>query len=136
MTEAFRINSAGDITGRYRKADGKWHAFLLSEGVFTSIDLPGAIQTASFPPPVGINDAGDMVGSYCAGGPCPLGLTGNLTTTHGFLLRRDRDAGEGLLTIDFPGAVATGAYAINTRGDVVGPYVDANHKVHGFLRSR
>jgi len=35
----------------------------------------------------------------------------------------------------FTGASGTAAYAINARGDIVGPYVDGSHKAHGFLRS-
>ena len=36
-------------------------------------------------------------------------------------------------TIDFPGATSTLAWAINTRGDIVGAYVSAYNSTHGFL---
>lgn len=75
LTQAWKINSAGQVAGRYTGADGNWHVFLMSDGGFTSIDLPGAIQTASFPPQVGINAAGDVVSSYCAARPCPVRLS-------------------------------------------------------------
>jgi probable HAF family extracellular repeat protein len=35
-------------------------------------------------------------------------------------------------TIDVPNALATIAYGINARGDIVGTYVDAAHQQHGF----
>jgi uncharacterized membrane protein len=40
-----------------------------------------------------------------------------------------------LTSIDFPGAVSTAVHGINSAGDVVGMYVDANRKQHGFLLS-
>lgn len=38
-------------------------------------------------------------------------------------------------TIDIPGAVSTDTYAINPRGDMVGLYVGADGRTHGFLLS-
>jgi probable HAF family extracellular repeat protein len=136
LTQAWKINAAGQIAGRYKSTDGKWHAFLMSDGEFMSIDVPGAVQTVSFPPQVGINGAGDVVSSYCAGVPCPVRVTDNLAAVHGFLRRREGDDEAGqVTTIDFPGASGGGAFGINARGDIVGAYVDASHRVHGFLRS-
>jgi len=73
------FNERGDIVGTY--CDGAapclialtgTHGFLISGGVFTPIDIPGAAATAA----VGINARGDVVGSYSdAGG-----------FFHGFLL--------------------------------------------------
>jgi hypothetical protein len=37
-------------------------------------------------------------------------------------------------TIDFPGSVATTAFGINERGEVVGSYTDSSNKTHGFVR--
>jgi uncharacterized membrane protein len=137
LTQAWKINAAGEVAGRYKSPDGGWHAFLMSEGEFTSIDVPGAIQTASFPPQVGMNAAGDVVSSYCAAEPCPLLVTDNFVTVHGFVWRReDRDDARQVTTIDFPGASGGGAFGINARGDIVGAYFDASHTSHGFLRSR
>jgi uncharacterized membrane protein len=136
LTQAWKINAAGEVAGRYKSPDGKWHAFLMSDGAFTSIDVPGAIQTVSFPPQVGMNAAGDVVGSYCAAEPCPLLVTDNFVTVHGFLWRReDRDDARQVTTVDFPGASGGGAFGINARGDIVGAYFDASHRTHGFLRS-
>ena len=36
--------------------------------------------------------------------------------------------------IDFPGAVATTAFGINARGEVVGSYTDSSNKTHGFVQ--
>jgi uncharacterized membrane protein len=137
LTQAWKINAAGEVAGRYKSPDGRWHAFLMSDGAFTSIDVPGAIQTVSFPPQVGMNAAGDVVGSYCAAEPCPLLVTDNFVSVHGFLRSwEDRDNAGQVTTIDFPGASGGGAFGINTRGDIVGAYFDASHRTHGFLRSR
>ena len=136
LTQAWKINAAGQVSGRYKNPDGAWHAFVMSDGAFTSIDVPGASQTASFPSSVAINAAGDVVGSYCSAAPCPVRVTDNLAAVHGFLLRHeDGDNAGQVTTIDFPGASGTGATGINARGDVVGVYADASHRVHGFLRS-
>jgi hypothetical protein len=55
--------------GEYRDASGT-HGFLLDQGSFTTLDVPGGFDTY----PSGINASGQIVGSYIdAGG------------THGFL---------------------------------------------------
>jgi len=36
--------------------------------------------------------------------------------------------------IDFPGSVATTAFGINERGEVVGSYTDSSNRTHGFVR--
>jgi probable HAF family extracellular repeat protein len=58
QSEAFGINAAGDIVGRYADAQGTQHGFLLRNGVFTTIDaLPGQNTYAW-----GINARGEIVG--------------------------------------------------------------------------
>jgi probable HAF family extracellular repeat protein len=94
------INNAGQIVGCY---DTCTRGFLLSGSTFTPVDVPGAVVTA----PHGINDAGDIVGSYFDG-----------TTLRGFLYD-----GVTFTTIDAPGAVITSVFRINNSGDVVGYYV-------------
>lgn len=74
---------------------------------------------SQFTVPVKINDAGQIVGLYLdAGGK-----------QHGFLLNKGH-----YTTIDFPGAVATEALAINNwpLPALAGDYTDAAGKVHGF----
>jgi hypothetical protein len=41
--------------------------------------------------------------------------------------------GRTLRTVDVPGATATGVFGVNARGDLVGAYVDAAGRTHGFL---
>jgi probable HAF family extracellular repeat protein len=117
------INSQGQVVGNY--VNERWwdpnfgfHGFVLSHGVYTSLDDPSGIgQTFAS----SINDHGDVVGTYFGGG------------THGFLLSK------GVYTnIDYPygvGYVSTYASAINNRGDIVGYYTD-DLGDHGFLLSK
>lgn len=60
------LNSHGDIVGDYCDGppctfdSGTVHGFLLSEGEFTTIDVPGAVGTSAY----GINSRGDIVGPF------------------------------------------------------------------------
>jgi uncharacterized membrane protein len=126
LTEVWGQDSAGQIAGRYQDANGLFHAFLLSNGSFSSIDFPGAAETAPgwYAFTGGINTNGDIATTYCTAEPCA-----NLSSsTHGFLL-----IGDVYTTIDFPAAIATAAFALNSSDTVVGPYMDASGKFHGFL---
>jgi hypothetical protein len=67
-TDPTRINNLGQIVGRYRNQSG-FHGFLLDAATLanpipavTSIDFPGATETVLSPG--GINDKGDIVGTY------------------------------------------------------------------------
>jgi len=144
ITTAWKINSAGQIVGRYKSLDGKFHIYLLCRhqgecsqsgqlsprsGSFTSIDFPGAFQTATgvFGADGGINPQGDLAGLYCSAPPCLINAAGHL---HGFVL-----SGGEFTSFDFPGSViATTATGINPRGDIVGAYRDPSGIVHSYLR--
>jgi probable HAF family extracellular repeat protein len=55
------INESAQIVGySYMYPDGMHHAFLMTDGVFTTFDVPGASMTEAY----GINNAGDIVGTY------------------------------------------------------------------------
>ena len=83
---------------------------------FTTIDVPGSTATQAF----GINESGQIVGTYVAG---PIG--------HSFLLS------EGIFTtIEVPGATGTTATGINDSGQIVGFYEDPTGITHGFLLSQ
>ena len=82
---------------------------------FSTIAVPGATSTSAN----GINDAGDIVGSYP-----------DTTGQYGFVLSK------GAFTkIDVPGAFSTDARGISSGGDVVGFYAKAPG-LHGFSEQR
>jgi hypothetical protein len=85
---------------------------------FGLIDVPFSSDGAPF----GINDLRQMVGGYDN-----LDLD-SYPADHGFAFK-----GKGFVTIDYPGAPQTAAYAINNSGEVVGLFVDnvTGHS-HGF----
>jgi uncharacterized membrane protein len=88
------------------------HGFLLSGGVFTTINGPDASGTEAY----GINNSGQIVGNYT-----------DSEINYGFLL-----SGGDYTTIDVPGASYTTIFGINDAGQMVGVYVDGNG-YHGFL---
>src|SRR5262249_8648735 len=94
------------------------HGFLLSQGVYTTLDVPGASLTVA----EGINNAGVIVGAY-------FDAKGN---EHGFVLSQGV-----YTTIDVPKSTATATAtqinSINAQGQIVGFYLDVNGTEHGFL---
>jgi uncharacterized membrane protein len=125
-TNAWKINARGDIVGGYTGADGLRHVFLMDGHTrsFATVDVPGVVDTGN--DNGGINSRRDIVAVHCDTAPC----RGASLDAHGFLLSR------GLVTtVDAPGAVATNAFGINERGDVVGVYEDAAG-LHGFWLGR
>ena len=59
LTAVNGIDSAGDLVGVYDDASNAYHGFLLSNGLFTTIDYPGAQRGTYLN---GINDVGQIVG--------------------------------------------------------------------------
>jgi hypothetical protein len=109
------INDLGDIVGLWVTSDGKQHGYVTGDDghSFTQIDVPGATSTIAR----GL-DAGTMtVGGYqdAAG------------VRHGFAWN-----GSTFATIDVPGAIATTAYGVQN-STIVGSYVDASNRTHGFV---
>ncbi len=126
--QGMAINPDGVIAGYYQDLSGKFHAFLLDQGVYTTIDPPGAKSTGGPGGVLKINPAGVVVGTYTKldDVPLPCGCG-----SHGFIY------GEGeFTTFDFPGALATSNNGVNPRGDIVGTYVDQSNRRHGFLALR
>jgi uncharacterized membrane protein len=125
-TQANGINPRGDIVGVYTTNGFNSHGFLLRNGTFTTIDVPGAV----FPEPptsggtvaTAINPQGDIVGYY----------NDSTGTFRGFLL-----SGGTFTTINVPGSALTVLLGINARGDIVGQYVDSSNPNEGvaFLLS-
>ena len=117
-TRALGINDAGQIVGTYTR--GNSHGFLLSAGVFTTIDDPFADGGTDVS---GINASGQIVGTYFFAG-----------IAHAFLYSGGTN---GTYTnFDEPLAVViTDARAINNTGQIVGQFRDASNRRHGYLLS-
>lgn len=105
----------GRIVGLYQNmmvTPARQEGFLISDGVFTSLLVPGSTMTVAWD----MNPKGEIVGVYR-----------NSAGFHGFVLGAD-----GYTPIDVPGASATRAFGINPSGDVVGSYV-VGGRTYGFL---
>src|SRR6266850_3244895 len=92
----------------------------------TTVHYPGSTSTAAR----GINNSGDIVGTYLCAAACINPLTGEMSAagTHGFVLQ------DGVYTrIDVPadGRTATNARGIGEQGIIVGHYTVAGVQ-HGF----
>jgi len=115
---AAAINNNGDIAGFYNKTSAQVDAFLkLASGRFITIAAPGAAMTQAF----GVNDSGEVVGTYTVG-------TGNNAVTHGFTWLGGR-----FVSVDISGASATFINGVNNEGDLVGFYTDAKGNTDGFF---
>jgi probable HAF family extracellular repeat protein len=121
QTFAQSINRAGQIVG---SSSNDGHAFLYSGGTYTTLD--SALNGGT---PFGINDSGQIVGTYST-------FENGGFKTHGFLYSNGT-----FIPLDYPGATdGTFAYGINNQGQIVGSYSDFDDihgggGVHGFLYS-
>jgi len=131
LTQALGINAEGDIVGRYQ-VGSVGHGFLLSEGMFTTIDYPGGISGTT--QAHGINPEGVVVGLYTDHGTI---VGGDAFRTRAYL----RDTSGTFTAIDFPGAENTLAIKISPTGQVVGCYhhqdrdfaVSGGGTMHGYV---
>ncbi len=167
-SEAYKTNDRGDVVGAFISEDGLTHGFLLSHGVLTTLDFPGAnftrafginqsrvvvgewavfddlgnaiayggfvwkggvfTETKLFPgdavgAPLGINEKGDLVGGWSPGLTSP--------DLHGFVYS---DGSFVSFDVPFAGANQTQPNDINEYGQIVGMYLDADGRNHGFLK--
>jgi hypothetical protein len=138
LTAARGINNSGDIVGTYAcslaagctltgeaGAAGS-HGFLLQDGVYTRIDVPGGTNTVAR----GISEQGTIIGHYSVAG-----------VTHGFTYSE----GKYVYPIDVPAelfdnpasaARHTLPVRISPQGDIVGCFHEANlvmTTMHGWL---
>lgn len=114
-TQAAGISNGKLVGGFFLDADVNFHGFTFSDGVFTSVDIPGAISTVL----ESLNDHGDIVGL----------VTFSDGIQHGYVQRDNR-----IVTVDFPGAVgSTFPLQMNDPGTVVGAFFDAQGVEHSFL---
>src|SRR5262249_2884797 len=126
-TNAYGINNAGEIVGDYfaladtvQTQHGQ-HGFRLSSGSYITLDVPGSYFTS----PHGINNAGQITGTYAN--------TSSPGDTSGVVLSGGR-----YTTLNVPGARTLGiprVTGINDAGMIVGSYVGADSKTHGFVAS-
>jgi len=131
FTEIWKINDNGEIAGRYRSStEDEYHVFILSNGLFTSVpEVPGSFETApgNFSEDGGLSNSGAIAGHYTSSSSCALFKS--VGCLHGFLL-----SGGVYTTIDYPGAVETLAFGVNSSGVVIGGYEDTSGKFHAYLR--
>ena len=88
------------------------------------VDYPGATSTQAR----GINNPGEIVGTFVCATACINPITGQVSTagTHGFLLES-----RAYTRLDVPGASATIPRGISSNGTVVGQYT-ASGVIHAF----
>jgi YVTN family beta-propeller protein/probable HAF family extracellular repeat protein len=113
----------GDIVGLYSTSPGVFQGAVYNNGLFTTFNVSGASSTELN----GINDGGEVVGTYLLSG-----------VNHAFSTTCTNQSGSvvcspTVTTIDFPGALATSPASLNDGGQVVGEYLDSSSVAHGFV---
>jgi hypothetical protein len=117
LTQGRGINNRRTICGEYLDgSSGAFHGYFLSHTIFTEFDVTDALDTI----PLGINNAGDFVGSV---------ILSDGVTQLGFA-----SLGGAISTFDVPGAAATLAYQINDSDQIAGYYIDGTGITHGYTR--
>ena len=155
--EVAASNDFGDYAGNTRTPDGeKTIGFTLIDGVFTTYDFPGSLNTFFY----AFDNAGKAAGHYKGTDELYHGVImedGELTqydfpgAVETFIYGLSDETGalsgnivdetgltrafSGDMAITFPGAVATYGDFVNAAGAVVGSYVDADGVPHGFIRN-
>ena len=124
LTEANGINDLGHIVGVYQDSGFKYHGYIYRNGTYSTLDDPlGTSETIA----QGVNNADQVVGIY-------KGTTGPF---HGFFV--DPALGlyapidDPLASTSYTGTEGTYAQDINNAHQIVGYYVDAPNRHHGFL---
>lgn len=114
-TQVLGINSLGTVVGAFADDSGT-HGFVLREGRWTVLDVPGAALTNAR----SINNREEIVGYYYDGD----------FNLHGFQWFRGK-----FNTIDIPFSIETRSEGINDAGVISGEYVDSDGNEHGYLLS-
>jgi hypothetical protein len=115
--QAVGLNNSGEIVGFYQPTTATSLGYLDDGGTITTIDPFGS----TFVSANGINDKGDIVGTY-------LNVNGN---TDGFIWTPS----DGYTSFSIAGAPTTDINSINNKGDIVGFYVNAAGSNIGFVGS-
>ena len=154
------INDKDQIVGEYVSSDEGFHGFLLANGQFSSIDQGPGTGLFSATEATGINNRGDIVGTFFEPNTFRAFLENNnvfeifdvpgqgdsepeATSNSGDIVGSYNDINlvtHGVLrtrgtflTVDFPGSDLSFATGINTAGKIVGSYADAEGNFHSFL---
>jgi len=115
FTDGGGIDESGAVVGYYFDAT-RFRGFRYAAGAYTALDAPGANVDTFL---LGLNDRGDFVGSF----------NDALGVSHAFIENADV-----WRTIDIPGAVDSPEIDdINNHGTIVGLFVGADRRIHGFL---
>ena len=114
------------IVGYYMEAGATRSYILSDEGTVTTFAVPGAARTAA----QDINQDGLIVGIYRNPGE-------SSAVYHGFVvdttLSMDQSKWTYTYPVDFPGSSKTMIRGVSARGDIVGDYLGADGKTHGFV---
>jgi len=111
------INNVNQAVGNTVGGD-EVEAVFYQNGVTSTIEIPGSIQTEAF----GIENNARVVGAY----------TDKSLVTHGYIYFHGN-----VTTIDYPGSTFTRAWGINDPQRVVGNFRDPDtHLQHGFLYNK
>ena len=118
-TYADFVNAIGVVVGSYVDANGIYHPYLRRpDGGFVSIGVPQETQFEYYFIH-GINDAGVRVSRHKQVDDVPRTSVGTLR--------------HGLQELKVPGSVSTEGWNINQDGSIVGNYVSADGRTHGFI---
>jgi hypothetical protein len=146
---AGKINDLGQLSGSGLGPAISAHGVIYDHGNQTDVSVPGAVRTEVY----GINNRGDVVGTYIGHTPAGTYASHNFVERNGVVTNLDvpgtpediNGRGQILTTrglldtdgtftqIDVPGATITQALGFDGRGRIVGSYTDGGGKTHGFL---
>jgi probable HAF family extracellular repeat protein len=113
---AMSVSNSGNITGWGSESSGLF-AYSYIHGSFQTINVPGAANTL----PTGINDRGQIVGTFFTPGDPENQIP------HGFIYGNGRFS-----ALSAPGGGTVTPYGINNSGEIVGTY-SLGGQEHGFL---
>jgi uncharacterized membrane protein len=113
------INARGDFAGVWDTGltATTTSSFVFSKGVFTNFDAP--FPDVYLTQPDGMNSQGKIVGQFY--------------DTITYLPQAFLKVGEPFTLIEYPGAVWTTAWGINSVGQMVGNWLDGSGVTHGWL---
>ena len=116
-TTAAAINNAGNIAGFYVDAAGNMNGFFYNGATFTTIDAPGAMDTAL----LGLNDLGEAVGVQTLASGAMDGIVCDVFT-------------DMCQALDDPNGIGTTTFnGVNDHGQIVGFYVNGQGNTIGLL---